>query len=96
MLCNATGEGPLLRNPGNHDQNRVPRLPTTADVDFTVNLPEYETGPMDRFTNMSFRNVLEGRSGAHTHICITILQCLSIELYELNLWSNLSNVINQF
>ncbi|XP_031153076.1 tyrosinase [Sander lucioperca] len=59
-LCNGTGEGPLLRNPGNHDPNRVPRLPTTADVDFTVGLPQYETGPMDRFSNMSFRNVIEG------------------------------------
>lgn len=61
VLCNATGEGPLLRNPGNHDRNRVPRLPTTADVDFAVGLPEYETGNMDRFANMSFRNVLEGK-----------------------------------
>lgn len=61
VLCNANGEGPLLRNPGNHDRNRVPRLPTTADVDFAVGLPEYETGNMDRFANMSFRNVLEGK-----------------------------------
>lgn len=52
-----------MRNPGNHDPNRVARLPTSADVDFTVGLPDYETGPMDRFTNMSFRNVLEGRRG---------------------------------
>lgn len=61
-LCNATAEGPLLRNPGTHDPNRVPRLPTTADVDFTVGLPEYETGSMDRFADMSFRNVLEGKN----------------------------------
>ncbi|TNN52531.1 cAMP-specific 3',5'-cyclic phosphodiesterase 4D [Liparis tanakae] len=59
-LCNGTGEGPLLRNPGNHDTNRTQRLPTTADVDFTVGLTEYETGPMDRSANMSFRNVIEG------------------------------------
>ncbi|XP_056297670.1 tyrosinase [Pseudoliparis swirei] len=59
-LCNGTGEGPLLRNPGNHDTNRTQRLPTTADVDFTVGLSEYETGPMDRSANMSFRNVIEG------------------------------------
>lgn len=64
-LCNATGEGPLLRNPGNHDPNRVPRLPTRADVDFTVGLREYETETMDRFANLSFRNVLEG---TRTHI----------------------------
>ncbi|XP_061781855.1 tyrosinase [Nerophis lumbriciformis] len=60
VLCNATGEGPLLRNPGNHDTSRVQRLPTSTDVDFTVGLPQYETGTMDRFANMSFRNVLEG------------------------------------
>lgn len=69
-LCNGTGEGPLLRNPGNHDRNRVPRLPTTADVDFTVGLPEYETGPMDRFANMSFRNVLEGRTDTHMFVIL--------------------------
>ncbi|KAJ0022180.1 hypothetical protein NQD34_009670 [Periophthalmus magnuspinnatus] len=59
-LCNSTGEGPLLRNPGNHDTNRVQRLPTSADVEFAVSLSQYETGAMDRFSNMSFRNVLEG------------------------------------
>ncbi|KAJ0063482.1 hypothetical protein NL108_002728 [Boleophthalmus pectinirostris] len=59
-LCNSTGEGPLLRNPGNHDTNRVQRLPTAADVEFALSLPQYETGAMDRFSNMSFRNVLEG------------------------------------
>ncbi|KAM9319074.1 tyrosinase [Pholidichthys leucotaenia] len=59
-LCDATGEGPLLRNPGNHDPNRVQRLPTSAEVEFTVGLPEYETGTMDRFANGSFRNILEG------------------------------------
>lgn len=62
VLCDASGEGPLLRNPGNHDRARVPRIPTSPDVDFTVGLPLYETGPMDRFSNMSFRNVLEGRN----------------------------------
>lgn len=60
VLCNATGEGPLLRNPGNHDTNRVRRLPTAADVEFVLSLPEYETGPMDRFANRSFRNAIEG------------------------------------
>ncbi|XP_042270526.1 tyrosinase [Thunnus maccoyii] len=69
-LCNATGEGPLLRNPGNHDTNRVQRLPTTADVDFTVGLPAYETGPMDRFSNMSFRNVLEGFASPETGMAV--------------------------
>ncbi|XP_030601273.1 tyrosinase isoform X2 [Archocentrus centrarchus] len=65
-LCNATGEGPLLRNPGNHDSNRVQRIPTSADVEFTLGLPEYETGTMDRFANMSFRNVLEGFASPET------------------------------
>lgn len=59
-LCNATEEGPLLRNPGNHDPAHMYRLPTAADVEFALNLPQYETGPMDRFANMSFRNVIEG------------------------------------
>lgn len=59
-LCNTTGEGPLLRNPGNHDTNRVRRLPTASDVEFVLSLPEYETGPMDRFANRSFRNAIEG------------------------------------
>ncbi|KAM9853003.1 tyrosinase [Aulostomus maculatus] len=69
-LCNSTGEGPLLRNPGNHDRNRVPRIPTSADVEFTLGLPEYETGPMDRFSNMSFRNVLEGFASPQTGMAI--------------------------
>lgn len=60
VLCNATGEGPLLRNPGNHDRGRVPRLPTTADVEAVVGLSEYETDTLDRFANGSFRNALEG------------------------------------
>ncbi|XP_071393586.1 tyrosinase [Centroberyx affinis] len=69
-LCNATGEGPLLRNPGNHDRGRVRRLPTTADVDFTVGLTEYETGTMDRFANLSFRNVLEGFASPETGMAV--------------------------
>lgn len=65
----------MLRNPGNHDTNRVQRLPNSADVEFAVGLPEYETGPMDRFANMSFRNVLEGRSErqTRTYICVSPL-----------------------
>lgn len=72
-LCNTTGEGPLLRNPGNHDQNRVRRLPTTADVEFVVNLPEYETESMDRFANRSFRNALEG---THVHLAFVLMNLL--------------------
>ncbi|XP_034779357.1 tyrosinase-like isoform X1 [Acipenser ruthenus] len=59
-LCNGTGEGPILRNPGNHDRIRTPRLPTSAEVEFCLSLTEYETEPMDKFANMSFRNTLEG------------------------------------
>lgn len=59
-----------MRNPGNHDRNRVQRLPTSADVDFVVGLPEYETGPMDRLSNMSFRNAIEG---THTHTLLHTL-----------------------
>ncbi|XP_005996301.1 tyrosinase [Latimeria chalumnae] len=60
MLCNGTGEGPILRNPGNHDQGRTPRLPTSAEVEFCLTLTEYETDPMDKLANLSFRNTLEG------------------------------------
>ena len=60
VLCDATGEGPLRRNPGNHNRNVVERLPTSAEVEFTLSLPDYDTGPMDRTANMSFRNTLEG------------------------------------
>lgn len=61
VLCNATNEGPLRRNPGNHNRNLVERLPTSAEVEFTVSLPNYDTGAMDRTANMSFRNTLEGQ-----------------------------------
>ncbi|KAJ8256759.1 hypothetical protein COCON_G00189110 [Conger conger] len=69
-LCNGTGEGPLLRNPGNHDRARVNRLPTSADVEFVVSLPEYETEPLDRTANMSFRNVLEGFASPETGMAV--------------------------
>lgn len=61
VLCDARNEGPLRRNPGNHNQNIVERLPTSADVEFTLSLPNYDTGAMDRTANMSFRNTLEGQ-----------------------------------
>lgn len=61
VLCNARQEGPLRRNPGNHNRNVVERLPTSADVEFTLSLTEYDTGAMDRSANMSFRNTLEGQ-----------------------------------
>uniref|UniRef100_A0A7N8XMW7 Tyrosinase n=1 Tax=Mastacembelus armatus TaxID=205130 RepID=A0A7N8XMW7_9TELE len=60
VLCDAKEEGPLRRNPGNHNRALVQRLPTSADVEFTLNLPNYDTGAMDRSANMSFRNTLEG------------------------------------
>ncbi|XP_029028433.1 tyrosinase-like [Betta splendens] len=60
VLCDAEEEGPLRRNPGNHNRNMVERLPTSADVEFTLSLASYDTGAMDRSANMSFRNTLEG------------------------------------
>lgn len=60
QLCNGTNEGPLLRNPGNHDKGRTPRLPSSADVEFCLSLTEYESGTMDKMANFSFRNTLEG------------------------------------
>lgn len=62
VLCNGTPEGPLLRNPGNHDKARTPRLPSSADVEFCLSLTQYETGSMDRTANFSFRNTLEGNT----------------------------------
>lgn len=61
VLCDARQEGPLRRNPGNHNRNLVERLPTSADVAFTLSLTEYDTGAMDRSSNMSFRNTVEGQ-----------------------------------
>uniref|UniRef100_A0A4W5R7V7 Tyrosinase n=1 Tax=Hucho hucho TaxID=62062 RepID=A0A4W5R7V7_9TELE len=60
VLCDGNYEGPLLRNPGNHNHNLVARLPTAAEVEFTVSLRDYDTGSMDRSANFSFRNTLEG------------------------------------
>lgn len=59
-LCNGTPEGPLLRNPGNHDKARTQRLPSSADVEFCLSLTQYESGSMDKTANFSFRNTLEG------------------------------------
>ncbi|KAL2096255.1 hypothetical protein ACEWY4_008403 [Coilia grayii] len=65
-LCNGTGEGPLLRNPGNQDANRVRRLPTSADVEAVLSLSDYESGAFDRRANQSFRNALEGFASPET------------------------------
>lgn len=67
VLCDATEEGPLRRNPGNHNRNLVERLPTSDDVEFTLSLTNYDTGPMDRSANMSFRNTLEGQISLTTY-----------------------------
>lgn len=66
VLCDASHEGPLRRNPGNHNRNVVARLPTAAEVEFTLSLDAYDTGAMDRTSNMSFRNTLEGQRGCET------------------------------
>ncbi|XP_076876213.1 tyrosinase-like [Brachyhypopomus gauderio] len=60
VLCDGREEGPLLRNPGKHDRNVADGLPTAANVEFTLNLAQYDTGDMDVTANMSFRNTLEG------------------------------------
>ncbi|XP_012986748.2 tyrosinase [Esox lucius] len=70
-LCPGTSEGPLLRNPGNHNPNRTRRLPTSADVDSVISIETYETGPMDRRANMSFRNALEGFASPETGMAVT-------------------------
>ncbi|XP_035035425.2 tyrosinase-like [Hippoglossus stenolepis] len=60
VLCDAKDEGPLRRNHGNQNRTLVERLPTSAEVEFTLSLSDYDTGAMDRGANMSFRNTLEG------------------------------------
>ncbi|XP_053564607.1 tyrosinase [Bombina bombina] len=65
-LCNGTNEGPLIRNPGSHDRSRAPRLPSSAEVEFCVSLTNYDTEPMDRSANLSFRNTLEGFADPRT------------------------------
>nr|XP_043897954.1 tyrosinase-like [Solea senegalensis] len=60
VLCDTTQEGPVRRNPGNHNRNLAERLPTSDDVEFTLSLTDYDTGAMDRSANMSFRNTMEG------------------------------------
>ncbi|KAM9331869.1 tyrosinase-like [Pholidichthys leucotaenia] len=60
VLCDGREEGPLRRNPGNHDRNLAEGIPTSAEVEFTLSLANYDTGAMDRSANMSFRNTLEG------------------------------------
>uniref|UniRef100_A0A8C9CC83 Tyrosinase n=2 Tax=Phocoena sinus TaxID=42100 RepID=A0A8C9CC83_PHOSS len=67
-LCNGTSEGPILRNPGNHDKARTPRLPSSADVEFCLSLTQYESGSMDKAANFSFRNTLEGFASPLTGI----------------------------
>ncbi|XP_051535147.1 tyrosinase-like [Myxocyprinus asiaticus] len=71
VLCDGSPEGPLQRNPGNHDRNRVRRLPTSADVESVLSLTEYETGSMDRRANLSFRNALEGFANPETGLAVT-------------------------
>ncbi|NXU61870.1 TYRO Tyrosinase, partial [Horornis vulcanius] len=67
-LCSATSEGPIRRNPGNNDKSRTPRLPSSADVEFCLSLTQYESGPMDKMANYSFRNTLEGFADPQTAI----------------------------
>ncbi|XP_047548145.1 tyrosinase isoform X2 [Lutra lutra] len=67
-LCDGSPEGPLLRNPGNHDKARTPRLPSSADVEFCLSLTQYESDSMDKAANFSFRNTLEGFASPLTGI----------------------------
>ncbi|XP_007901770.1 tyrosinase [Callorhinchus milii] len=71
FLCDGTPEGPILRNPGHHDRTKTPNLPTSADVEFSLSLTEYETAPFDKFANFSFRNTLEGFANPNTGISNT-------------------------
>lgn len=80
VLCDATPEGPLRRNPGNHNRNVVARLPTSAEVEFTLSLANYDTGAMDRTSNMSFRNTLEGRLACQPCVCVCVWVCVYLQV----------------
>lgn len=91
VLCDAQHEGPLTRNPGNHNRDVVERLPTSAEVEFTLSLADYDTGAMDRSANMSFRNTLEGQisltANTHTHIHTRLtLHCSILTFTQLCLY----------
>lgn len=73
ILCDGTPEGPLLRNPGNHDKTRTPRLPSSEDVENCLRLTQYESDSMDRAANFSFRNTLEGKNFIFTHFYFIII-----------------------
>lgn len=89
-LCNGTPEGPLLRNPGNHDKARTQRLPSSADVEFCLSLTQYESGSMDKTANFSFRNTLEGNPTFHVfkissfpNLCLqSLMQNRNPEVFE--------------
>uniref|UniRef100_A0A8C5QH66 Tyrosinase n=1 Tax=Leptobrachium leishanense TaxID=445787 RepID=A0A8C5QH66_9ANUR len=68
VLCNGTDEGPIIRNPGKHDRSRTPTLPTSAEVEACLELGLYETEPMNRTANFSFRNTLEGYANPLTGV----------------------------
>ncbi|XP_051962665.1 tyrosinase-like [Xyrauchen texanus] len=70
VLCDGSPEGPLLRNPGNHDHNRLQRLPTSTDMESVLSLTQYETGSMDQRANLSFRNALEGFADPETGLAL--------------------------
>uniref|UniRef100_A0A8B9QLU7 Tyrosinase n=1 Tax=Anas platyrhynchos TaxID=8839 RepID=A0A8B9QLU7_ANAPL len=63
-----SASGPILRNPGNNDKSRTPRLPSSAEVEFCLSLTQYESGSMDKMANYSFRNTLEGFADPRTAI----------------------------
>ncbi|XP_049496626.1 tyrosinase [Panthera uncia] len=97
-LCDGTPEGPLLRNPGNHDKARTPRLPSSADVEFCLSLTQYESDSMDKAANFSFRNTLEGRFPSSEkawnfvtkeHVLVPEIRIINISL--INMFLSLNN-----
>ncbi|XP_078733308.1 tyrosinase [Lampetra fluviatilis] len=60
VLCDGSPEGPVLRNPGRHDPARIASLPTSVHVESCLGLVDFDTAPLDRDANRSFRNTLEG------------------------------------
>ena len=90
-LCNATSEGPILRNPGNNDKSRTPRLPSSSEVEFCLTLTQYESGSMDKMANYSFRNTLEGNVSFCYDISVANLIVSGIGAFKF--WKFLANFI---
>uniref|UniRef100_H2ZM84 Tyrosinase n=1 Tax=Ciona savignyi TaxID=51511 RepID=H2ZM84_CIOSA len=61
IQCTGQPEGPLLRDPGNYDPEKISGLPTSQEVENVIKIPDsYDTDSFDVAANQSFRNLVEG------------------------------------